>query len=95
MEVLRNDLEKYQDELKVRIWFDGSNDALDRVLKKQKHAKDTEGLESGAGECSNSKNVPHNDILFVSSNGENKGQTFIVRNAPQKKVDLNTISEDL
>lgn len=51
-------------------------------MKKKKQAKDTEGLGSGAGEYSTSKNVSHNDILFVSPNGENKGQTFIVRNVP-------------
>lgn len=65
------------------------------MLKKQNHAKDTKGLRSGANECSTNRNIPQNDILFVSSNGEKKDQTFSVRNSPWKKVDLDTIGEDL
>lgn len=79
----------------MRIWFDGNNDALDKMSKKHKHAKDIRGLGSGVGECSTSKNVPHNGILFVSWNGDNKDQTFIVRNAPRKKVDLTITNEDM
>lgn len=95
MEVLQIDLEKCKDELKVRIRFDGSSDALDKMLKNQKHAKDTIGLGSGAGKCSTNKNVPQNDILFVSSNEVNKGQTFTVKNAPRKKVDLDATGKNL
>lgn len=59
MNTLQNDLEKCQDKLKVRIQLDGNSDALDKMLKKQKHAKDSEGLRSGAGEFSTNKNCWH------------------------------------
>lgn len=50
MDNLCKDLEKCQDEIKVMIWFDGSSDALDKMLKKQKHSKDTGGLGCNVGE---------------------------------------------
>lgn len=65
------------------------------MLKKQKNSKDTKGLGCDAGESSTSKNVPHNDIMFVSSNGDNKGETFTVWNTPRKKVDLTKTGEDM
>lgn len=34
MESIRKDLEKYQNKLKVRIWYDGSIEALDKMLSK-------------------------------------------------------------
>lgn len=95
MENLIKDLEKCQDELKVIIRFDGSSVALDKMLKKKKHSKDTEGLGCDADECSTNKNVSHKDIQFVSSNGNNKRQTFTIRNAPRRKIDLTTTGEDM
>lgn len=95
MEILLNDLEKCQDELKVRIWFDGISDALEKMLKKEKHVKDTNGLGSGTGEYSTSKDTSQKDIHFVSSYGNSKCQTFTVKNTPGKKVDVTTTGEDL
>lgn len=88
-------LEKCQDELKVRIWYEGNSEALDKMLNKQKHSKDTRGAGYDVGECSTSKVVSNKEIQFVFSSGDNKAQTFIVRSAPRKKIDLTTTGEDM
>lgn len=52
---LRKELEKCKDELKVRIKYEGNTDALDKMLSKQKHYKETKGVGFEAGQCSTSK----------------------------------------
>lgn len=72
------ELEKCQDELKLRKKYNGGTEALDKMLSQQKHSKDNGGLGCGTGECSTSKETSQEDIQFVSSNGKGKGQTFTV-----------------
>lgn len=95
MENLIKDFKKCQDELKVRIQFDGCSKALDKMLIKQKHSKDTRGIRCDADECSTSKDVSNKGIQFVSSSRNDKGKTFTIRNAPWKKVDLIATGEDM
>lgn len=59
---LQKDLEKCQDELKVRVWYDSNTDALEKMLNKQKHSKDTGGLGFDTDMCSTSKGIPNKDI---------------------------------
>lgn len=95
MENLKKDLEKHQDELKVRIWYDGSIEALYRMLSKQKNSKDTRGLGFDTGECSIRKNVSNKEIQFVTSSENDKGKNFTVKNASRKKIDLTITGEDM
>lgn len=72
MENLRKDLEKCQDEFKVRIQYDSIFEALDKMLSKQKHSKDIRGIGCDARKYSTSNDVSNKEIQFVSSSGENK-----------------------
>lgn len=90
---LRKEFEKCKDELKVRIKYEGSTDALDKMLNKQKHSKDTEGVGFDADQCSTSKDSSNKEIHFVSSSENDNRQTFIARNAPRKKIDQNITAD--
>lgn len=95
MQSIRKDFEKCQNELKVRIWYNGSTEVLDKMLNQQKISKDIGGLGCVVNQCSTRKETSNKDIQFASSNGNEKGQTFTFRNAPKKKIDLTTTGEDM
>lgn len=82
---LRKELEKCKNELKVRIKYESNTDALDKMLSKQKHSKDIEGVGFEVGQCSNSKDSSDKEILFTSSIESEVKQTFIV-NKPNEKM---------
>lgn len=92
---LRKELEKCQDELKTRIKYEGSTEALDKILSKQKNSKDIGGVGFDVGKCSTSKDSTNKEIHFVSSSDNGGGQTFTVRNAPRKKIDLSTTTKSI
>lgn len=83
---LRKELEKCKDEFKVRIKYEGSTDSLDKMLSKQKHSKDIEGVGFDFGHCSTSRNSLNKEIQFVSSIDNSKGQTFNVSKPTDKKT---------
>ncbi|XP_059066136.1 uncharacterized protein LOC131857502 [Cryptomeria japonica] len=41
---LRKEIKKHKDELKMRIKYEGNTDALDKILNKEKHSKEIEGV---------------------------------------------------
>lgn len=57
---LRKELENKKDELTMRIKYDGSTEALDKMLSKQNHNKDINGVGFDKGQCSNSKDSSGN-----------------------------------
>ncbi|XP_057849160.2 uncharacterized protein LOC131060072 [Cryptomeria japonica] len=83
---LRKELEKRKDELKLRTNYEGSTDALDKMLSKQKHSKDTKGVGLEAGQCFNSKDSSNKEILFTSSSESEVKQTFPVSKPNEKKT---------
>lgn len=88
-------LEKCQDDLKLRMKFEGNTSAFNNMLDKQKKSKDSTGLGYGAGQCSTNKDSSKKDTHFVSSSEKGNRETFTVKNAPRKKIDLITTSESL
>ncbi|XP_059068685.1 uncharacterized protein LOC131859146 [Cryptomeria japonica] len=83
---LRKELEKCKNELNMRITYDGSIEELDKMISKQKHSKDTEGVGFEVGQSSNSKDSSNKEILFTSSSGSEVKQTFIVSKPNEKKT---------
>lgn len=59
---LGKELEKSKDELKVRSKYEGSREALDKMLRKQKQSKDTGGLGFEEGQSSNNKDTSGKEI---------------------------------
>lgn len=88
-------MKKFQDELKVRIKFGGKTNALDKMLSKHTLNKDTIGLGCDVGQCSTSGEETKKEIHFVYSSDNGNRQTFIIRNALRKKIDLTTTIESL
>lgn len=83
---LRKELEKCKNELNMRIKYDGSTEALDKMLSKKKHSKDIESLGFEAGQSSNGKDSSNKEILFTSSSGSEVKQTFTVSKPNEKKT---------
>lgn len=92
---LTTQLEKCQDELKVRIKYGGSTKALNKMLSNKKYSKDTKGFRCDAGKCSTTKDSTNKEIHFVSSSDNSSRQTFTVKNVARKKIDLTTTAESL
>lgn len=92
---LRKELESCNDELKLRKKYDGGMKELDEMLSKQKHSKDTKGVGYDVGQCSTSKDTSKKEIQFASSSDYGNKQTFTVRNAPRKKIDLTINVENM
>lgn len=67
IEKLTIELEKCQNELKMRLKYGSNTEVLDNMLSKQKHSKDIEGVGYEKGQCSTSKDSSKKEIHFVSS----------------------------
>lgn len=65
------------------------------MVCKQKKTKDSTSLGYKTRQCSTSGESPEGDINFLSSNMNSHMQTFKVKDAPRKKIDLNTIAKIL
>lgn len=83
---LKIELEKCKDELKVRIKYEVSANALEKMLNKQKHSKDTKGVGFDVGQCSSSKDSSNNEIHFVSSSNNGGEHTFTVSKITENKT---------
>lgn len=83
---LKKKLEKCKDELKLRIKYEGSIDALDKMLNKKKYSKDIEGVGFDASQCSTNKDSTNKEIHFVSSSKNENKQTFTISKPTEKKT---------
>ncbi|XP_059067491.1 uncharacterized protein LOC131858308 [Cryptomeria japonica] len=64
---LRKELEKNNDEINMRIKYGGRTKELDKMLSKQEHDKDINGVGFEKGQCSNNKDSSDKEIHFTSS----------------------------
>lgn len=93
MENIGNKLEICQEDLKLRMKYEGSSNALVDMLKKKKQLKDSLGLGFEIGQCSTSEETSKKDINFVSSSESGQEKTFKFRVDPSKKLDLDTTTK--
>lgn len=75
---LIKELEKRKDE--------GSTEALDKMLRNQKHSKDIGGIGLEEGKSQNNKDTSGKEIQFTSSSESKEKQTFTVRKDIGKKT---------
>lgn len=83
---LRKELEKNKDELNMRIKYGGNTEALDKMLSKQKHNRDINGVVFENGQRSNSKGSSGKEIHFTSLSASEVKQTFKVNKPNEKKT---------
>lgn len=70
----------------MRSKYEGNIESLDKMLRKQKHSKDTDGLGFEEGQCSNSQDTFGKEIQFSSSSESKKSQIFTVNKDTGKQT---------